>query len=87
MTTDTEQLQSEAHVRSSELVRRENGYIELLIYPNGNGYPIEHSRMNTPQKVLGWVYHLTKKLNVTKEHLRGFIEAAKELGVDVDFHA
>jgi len=87
MTPTTDKTETHKPVRSSELVRRENGYIELLIYPNGNGYPIEHSRMNTPQKVLGWIYHLTKKLNVTKEHLRGFIEAAKELGVDVDFHA
>lgn len=68
-------------------VRRADGYVELLIYPHGNGYPIEHSRMNTPQKVLGWVYHLTKKNNVTKEHLRRFIEVAKDLGVDVDLHA
>ena len=66
-------------------VRHKDGYIELLIYPNGHGYPIEHARMNTPKKVLWWVYHLVKKKNVTKEHLRAFIDAARELGVDVDF--
>ena len=43
--------------------------------------------LNTPEKLFGWIYHLTKNGNVTKEHLRAFIEAAKDIGVNVDFHA
>ena len=70
----------------SDFIRHENGYIDLLIYGNGNGYPIEHSRMNTPEKVLGWIHHLTSKQNVTRRHIRAFIKAAQTLGVNVDFH-
>ena len=88
MATDRiSQLGKVSTVSSDRLVRRRKHYIELLIYPGRNTYPIEHNRMDTPEKVLGWVYHLSKKGMVTTAHLRAFIEVAKELGVKVDFHA
>lgn len=68
-------------------VKEYSGYIELLIYSNGNGYPIEYDRMDTPAKVLGWIHHLCGKTNVTKQHILEFIQAAKKLGVDVNFNA
>ena len=43
--------------------------------------------MNTPEKLLGWIFHLCKKGNVTKEHIKALIEVANDIGVSVDFHA
>ena len=68
------------------LLRRGRKHLDLFIYPNGNPYPIEYSRMDTPEKVLAWVYHLLKKRRVTKEHLRAFLEVARERGVNVNLH-
>lgn len=68
------------------IIRHEHS-VGLLIYQSGISYPIPHERMNTPEKVLGWVFHLCSKGNVTKNHIRYFIEAADELGVHVDFNA
>lgn len=72
---------------TTPLLKKHSDHLDLLIYPNGNGYGIEYERMDTPEKVLGWVYHLCQKNNVTKDHLRKFIEAAKDNGVKVGFHA
>lgn len=68
----------------SKLVRRGKHHVELMIYQNGNSYPIDYDRMNTPEKVLGWIYHLCGKTSVTKEHLRAFVAVAKDIGVRVD---
>ena len=79
------QLQEEDHRK--KFIRKKNKHIELMIYSGSHGYCIEHNRMDTPQKVLGWICHLSKKTNVKKDHIRFLIEAARELGVDVDLHA
>lgn len=68
-------------------IRDKGEYIELLIYPHGRGYPIENNRIDKPEKVLGWIHHLTEKEAVTKEHIREFIEMANELGANVDYNA
>lgn len=56
-----------------------DGYVGLRIYPEGGEYPIEHARMKTNKAVLGWVYHISKKRTVTREHIRAFIEAAERI--------
>jgi hypothetical protein len=71
---------------SNFLTLREE-YLDLHIYPNGLGYLIEYKRMDTPEKLLGWIYHLLKKETVTKEHIRAFIEAANRRGVTINFDA
>lgn len=72
---------------SSNFLTLREEYLDLHIYPNGLGYPIEYKRMNTPEKLLGWIYHLLKKEAVTKNHIRAFIEAAKRRGVTINFDA
>ena len=80
-------MTTENQLNCTSLVRRERNYVALIISPNGAGYPIEYKRMNTPEKLIGWIYHLTKKSNVTREHLKSLIEVAKDIGVEIDFHA
>ncbi len=72
--------------KPSGLVYHSQGVVWIKIYENGNKYPIETRRMDTPEKVLGWIHHLAKKGNVTTEHIRAFIETAKDIGVKIDFH-
>ena len=73
--------------RFNKEIRLHDDYVGLLIYGNGCDYPIEHYRMDTPEKVLAWVLHLSEKGNVTTDHIRAFVLAAhQELGVKVDFH-
>ena len=59
--------------------------IELLIYGTGGGYPIEHSRMDTPEKVLGWILHLCKKRTIRPGHIRAIIETAEQLGCTINY--
>ena len=80
-------MTTENQLNCTSLVRRERNYVVLIISTNGEGYPIEYKRMNTPEKLIGWIYHLTKKGNVTREHLKSLIEVAKDIGVEIDFHA
>jgi hypothetical protein len=68
------------------LIRHHADYIELLICNHKDGYAIEHSRMDTPEKVLGWVYHLTQK-GISRDHLIAFLDAAKDNGVEFDMNA
>lgn len=72
---------------SPPLVKEHDTYLDLLIYANGCGYPIEYLRMNTATKVLGWVHHLTTKQMVTREHIRQFIEVAEKRGVKINHNA
>lgn len=70
----------------SKFVKRKSAYVSLLIY-NGAGYPIEYDRMNTPEKLLGWIHHLCGKGSVTTDHIEALIDVAKDIGVNIDFHA
>ena len=73
--------------RKAKLITKRKKHIELHIYSNSNTYPIELDRMDTPEKILGWIHHLTEKGNVTTAHIRAFIDVAKEMGVKIDFNA
>jgi hypothetical protein len=69
------------------LLIKYDSHLELLIYPHmDEGYRIEHHRINTPAKVLGWILHLYENRTVSKEHLVALILAAKEFGVVVDYN-
>ena len=69
------------------LVRHQDNSIAIIFRPNEDPYIIEHSRINTSEKLLGWVYHLSKKSYITNDHIKALIEAAHDLGVRVDFGA
>ena len=69
-----------------EVIRHHGHYIELL-HSNGYGYPIEHERMNSGPKVLGWIHHLCGKNWITREHLRAFVLASESLGVKVNMNS
>lgn len=81
------ELQLQGDDFSKKFINKKKKHIELMIYGSDHGYCIEYNRMDTPQKVLGWIFHLSKKANVKTDHIRFFIEAARDIGVDVDFHA
>lgn len=55
-----------------------DGHIVIAVNVNceGSEYNIELARCNTPEKILGWVFHLTKKTWMTKVILIRFIEVA-----------
>ena len=39
-------------------------------------YDISHDRCDTPEKLFGWLEHLSHKRWVTRDHLRDLIECA-----------
>ena len=51
------------------------------------GYVIEYKRMDSPEKLLGWIHHLCEKCNLTTEHIWQLIEIAKDRGVKIDFNS
>jgi len=68
-----------------ELVVNHPDRIELLIYGTGGGYPIEHGRMDTPEKVLGWIRHLCQKRSIRPGHIQAIIETAERLGCTINY--
>ena len=46
-------------------------------------YEIEHDRMDTPEKVLGWVRQLSQKNWVTREHIAELLSQAEYNGVEI----
>jgi hypothetical protein len=70
-----------------DLLRKHETYFGLLIDGNGQQYGIEHKRIDTPEKLLGWIYHLAGKGRVTTAHVRALIEAAAERGVAVNYES
>lgn len=44
----------------------------------GYNYDIEFTRCNTPEKILGWIDHLSIKIWMTPEKMREFIRLATE---------
>lgn len=63
-----------SHLNLDDYVVDQGHYIDLLIYHGRNGYPIDIDRIDTPQKLLGWVHHLGQKLNVSTHHLVALVE-------------
>lgn len=49
---------------------------QLIIRVDQWDYEIELERLNTPQKILGWVYHLCGKNWVTPSVIEEFIDFA-----------
>ena len=54
------------------LVTMDAEHIELLT-PSGYMYPIELSRISSPQQLIGWILHLSDKTWFTADHLRMLI--------------
>ncbi len=59
-------------IKTPVLVKETKTTIKLVT-PFGNYYEIERSRANTPEKLLGWIAHLSEKTWVTPEHIRQLI--------------
>jgi hypothetical protein len=74
------------HPSVSVIDDKENGAFDLLI-PGGGTYSIQHSRIDTPEKLIGWIHQLAEKQWVTMDHIYELIEAARERGVEPDFSA
>ena len=59
-------------------------YLSLKVYPDVPGrdhdYPIEYSRLDTAEKVVDWVRHLTGKGWITTRHLSALVDVAIQLG-------
>jgi hypothetical protein len=72
--------------RRSNLINEHLDYV-TLIYDGGNRYDIVRSRINSPEKLLGWIRHLSKKGWITTDHIHVLIDAAREMGVNVNMHA
>jgi hypothetical protein len=48
-------------------------------------YHIDLNRIDTPEKILGWVWHLAEKTWFTQDHARRFIEVAlRQIGKEPD---
>lgn len=67
--------------------RRQAEHVELFIYDNKTSYDIPYRRMDTPEKLLGWLHHLAEKDAFTNDHMRALINVACAGGVPVDFDA
>lgn len=93
-TIDFGDLKMKMNKTMSLLFRRPAVEIEIdenhiSLYPRNaypDGYHIERSRCRTPEKILGWVNHLSAKNWVDAESLAAFtIEAFRLIGVDLDY--
>jgi len=67
----------------AEFAVSHDDYLGLLIYDNGREYPIEYHRLNTAEKALDWVRHLTQKIGVRTEHLYVLVDVAAQLGAKI----
>ncbi len=72
----------ELKLREKNLVKKLKYHIELKMR-NGQAYPIEYYRMDTPEQVLGWINHLCSKSWVTPDHIRQLIRTAEDRGTVV----
>lgn len=71
-------------IKLTEQVYIEKDYLILNIRYE---YAIELRRLNTPQKIIGWVNHLKSKTWVNKEHLARFIFLAfGHIGIEIDYN-
>lgn len=77
-----------AHERHETLARATADGIELAAYPYPGGfnhYPIEWRRLDSPDRLLRWILHLTDKAWFTPDMCRDLIEAtAARFGWDMD---
>lgn len=71
---------------------RENKYavihddqIDLKILECDSEYQISFNRMDTPEKVLGWILQLVEKNWITKEHIETLIHCSEDHGVKVQW--
>jgi hypothetical protein len=70
--------QDPCFVRDGVIVLLRNGYVE---------YPVEADRCDTPEKILGWVVHLSAKPWFTTKHLQLFVKYAAEAnGITIDYN-
>jgi len=53
-------------------------------YTESSPYAIAFDRIQTPEKVLGWLLQLSAKRWFTVEHARQLIFSAQQIGVKVD---
>lgn len=54
--------------------------LNIYPYPNPSPYEIELSRLNTPDKVLGWINHLIESKDwLTVDDIRDFLRACRVL--------
>jgi len=76
--------------RNRKFLKPYKSYAGLIVRPGDRvsyDYPIAHSRMDTPEKLLGWIRHLCAKGWVTREHIRALIHHAESIGVKVDLNS
>ncbi len=67
------------------LVRVDEDGDLFLKLPNGADYWITGDRINTAEKLLGWIMHLSEKNWITPKAIRELIEtAARHHGVKVE---
>lgn len=59
-------------------------HLDVFFSSGGESYQIGKDQLNTPSKVLGWIFHFCGKSQITREHIRALIVAAEKLGVKVD---
>lgn len=66
-------------MNAEEVVRFDSGYVKVKI--PGRWYPIEMDRIQSPERLLGWVVHLGRVKAVDGKVLAEFIErVSKEKG-------
>jgi len=79
MTKSLKELVEEAvaNIAAPPKVKYEAGQFILDCGPVCNGtYEIDVSRANTPEKLLGWLMHLSSKTWFTGDHLESLIAVA-----------
>lgn len=62
-------------LKGNKFVYFEDGYIVINVHYE---YNIAIERINTPEKLLFWVYHLSEKNWVTKQIIRDVVKLAIE---------
>ena len=57
--------------------------LEIKANQSGYIYDIEYSRIDSPEKLIGWISHLCRKSWFSKDHILQIIRSSKRLGVNI----
>ncbi len=60
------------------LVRIDDAGVHLMVYPAGNSYDIETSRIDNQEKLLRWIRHLSGKIWFTNSLLKELFDKVNE---------
>lgn len=81
-----EALKGDLIERFSDVLIHKKSHVELL-RGRADTYQIDSDRLDSADKVLGWILHLSEKGWVTARHIRALVVSAQRYGAKIDRRA